>query len=208
MSMNVISSVGRAWYQAARQANFLFPTFSPPNCESFGQSLVVTWFVSVVGYAIVRLLLQGLSIPHYFVFSSVATIRFISVVRLTVSPRLHGSKISPSPCSISFPPPHKLKPTDAIMKQPILLATLACLILIVAYRARGFSSGAPEESCDSLTVKHTHVGSPAPGAVCDATCRQARQLRWIGNTSADSFIYNCNETYQCEFYISATEVTK
>ena len=84
------------------------------------------------------------------------------------------------------------------MKPFTLLPTLACLILIVAHRARGFSSGAPEESCDSLTVMHTHVGSPVPGAVCDATCRQARQLRRIGNSSADSFIYNCNETYQCE----------
>ena len=79
-----------------------------------------------------------------------------------------------------------------------LLPTLACLILIVVHRARGFTSGAPEESCDSLTVNHTHVGSPVPGAECDATCRQARQLRWIGNSSADSFTYNCNETYQCE----------
>ena len=84
------------------------------------------------------------------------------------------------------------------MKPFTLLPTLACLILIVAHRARGFSSGAPEESCDSLLVNHTHVGKPSPGAECDATCRQARQLRWIGNSSADSFTYNCNETYQCE----------
>ena len=111
-------------------------------------------------------------------------------------------------CSISFPPPHRLKAIDASMRQSILLLTLACLILIVAHRVRGFSSGAPEESCDSLIVNHTHVGKPAPGAECDETCRQARQLRWIGNPSADSFIYNCNETYQREFYIPATEVTK
>ena len=92
-----------------------------------------------------------------------------------------------------------------------LLYTLACLILIVAHRARGFSSGAPEESCDSLTVNHIHVGSPAPGAECGPpclttapcveTCRQFRQLRWIGNSSADTFIYNCNETYQCELTV-------
>ena len=135
-----------------------------------------------------------------------------------MSPRLHGSKSVHHRCSVSFPPPHRLKAVDTIMRQSILLPTLACLILIVAYRVRGFSSGAPEESCDSLTVNHTHVGRPAPGAecgppcltpaLCEATCHQARQLRWIGNSSANSFIYNCNETYQCEFYISATEVTK
>ena len=83
------------------------------------------------------------------------------------------------------------------MRPFILLPTLACLILIVAHRARGFSSGAPEESCDSLTVMHMHVGRPAPGAVCDATCSQTRQLRLIGS-SANSFTYNCNETYQRE----------
>ena len=93
------------------------------------------------------------------------------------------------------------------MRPFIQLPILACLILIVAHRARGFSSGAPEESCDSLTVNHVHVGSPAPGAVCGPpcpntglcveTCRQFRQLRLIGS-SADSFIYNCNETYHCE----------
>ena len=94
------------------------------------------------------------------------------------------------------------------MRQFILLPTLACLILIAGRRVCGFSSGAPEESCDSLTVSHVHVGSPAPGAECDATCRQARQLRWIGNPSVDSFIYNCNEKYQCEFDIFAAEVTK
>ena len=125
-----------------------------------------------------------------------------------MSPRLHGSKSVHHRCSVSFPPPHRLKAMDTIMRQSILLPTLACLILIVAYRVRGFSSGAPEESCDSLTVNHTHVGRPTPGAECDSTCRQARQLRWIGNSSANSFIYNCNETYQREFYISATEVTK
>ena len=83
------------------------------------------------------------------------------------------------------------------MRPFILLPTLACLILIFAHRARGFSNGAPEESCDSLTVIHTHVGSAVPGAECDATCRQFRQLRLIGS-SADRFIYNCNETYHCE----------
>ena len=83
------------------------------------------------------------------------------------------------------------------MKPFILLPTLACLILIVAHRARGFSSGAPEESCASLTVNHTHVGSPAPGVVCDATCRVARKLRLIGS-SADNFTYSCNQSYQCE----------
>ena len=128
-----------------------------------------------------------------------------------------GLKLYPHPCSISFPPPHRLKAIDAIMRQSILLPTLACLILIVTYRVHGFSSGAPEESCDSLTVNHTHVGSPSPGAecgppcltaLCVATCRQFRQLRWVGNSSANSFTYNCNETYQCEFYIFATEVTK
>ena len=119
-----------------------------------------------------------------------------------------GLKLFPHRCSMSFPPPHRLKAIDAIMRQSILLPNLACLILIAVYRVHGFSSGAPEESCDSLLVNHTHVGSPAPGAECDATCRQARQLRWIGNSSADSFIYNCNETYQCEFCIFATEVTK
>ena len=124
-----------------------------------------------------------------------------------MSPRLHGSKLVHHRCSISFPPPHRLKAIDASMRQSILL-TLAFLILIVAYRVRGFSSGAPEESCDSLAVMHMHVGRPAPGAECDKTCRQDRQLRWIANTSADSFIYNCNETYQREFNIPATEVTK
>ena len=48
----------------------------------------------------------------------------------------------------------------------ILLLSLACLILIVAHRVRGHSSGAPEESCDSLTVRHTHVGQPVPGLPC------------------------------------------
>ncbi len=93
------------------------------------------------------------------------------------------------------------------MRSFTLLLSLACLILIVVHRARGFSSGAPEESCDSLTVMHEHVGNPVDGVECDATCRQARQLRLIGS-SADSFIYNCDETYQCEFYMFATEVTK
>ena len=135
-------------------------------------------FLSLDIYEIVRLRLEGHSILHYFIFPSVAT------------------------------------QTEA-MRLSILLPTLACLILIVAYRVRGFSSGAPEESCDSLTVMHTHVGSPSPGAecgppcpttsLCVETCRQFRQLRLIGS-SADSFIYNCNETYQCEFYISAAEV--
>ena len=166
------------------------------------------WILKLDNIKDLRLLLEGHSILHYFVFPSVATIRFIGVVRLTVSPRLHGSKSVHHRCSISLPLPHRVKAIDAIMGQSILLPTLACLILVVAHRARGFSSGAPEESCDSLTVNHTHVGSPAPGAECGPPCRQARQLRWIGNTSADSFIYNCNETYQCEFYISATEVTK
>ena len=84
------------------------------------------------------------------------------------------------------------------MRSLTLLLSLVCLILIVAHRVRCFSSGAPEESCDSLTVNHTHVGLPAPGAVCDATCLSFRQLRLIGS-SADSFTYKCNETYQCEF---------
>ena len=84
------------------------------------------------------------------------------------------------------------------MRPFTLLPTIACLILIVAHRARGFSSGAPEESCESLIVNHVHVGSPAPGAECDATCREFRQLRLIGNINATSFTYNCNETYQCE----------
>ena len=82
------------------------------------------------------------------------------------------------------------------MRSLTLLLSLVCLILIVAHRARGFSSGAPEESCDSLTVNHTHVGSQSPGAECDPPCL-TRQLRLIGS-SADSFIYNCNETYQRE----------
>ena len=97
------------------------------------------------------------------------------------------------------------------MRQSTLLATLACLILIVAHRVRGFSSGAPEESCDSLTVNHTHVGRPAPGAECDSDCQLIRHLRWIGNINATSFTYNCNETYERELpYIwsIATEVTK
>ena len=114
-----------------------------------------------------------------------------------MSPRLHGPKISPPLLFHFIPPPHRLKPTDTIMRQSILLPTLACLILIVTHRIRGFSSGAPEESCDSLTVNHTHVGSPAVRLECDATCLSLRQLRLIGS-SADSFIYNCNETYQCE----------
>ena len=108
---------------------------------------------------------------------------------------------------ISLLPPHRLKAIDAIMRQSILLPTLACLIFIVVYRVHSFSSGAPEESCDSLLVNHTHVGRSVEGVECDATCRQARQLRLIGS-SADSFIYNCDETYQCEFYMFATEVTK
>ena len=94
--------------------------------------------------------------------------------------------------------PSRRRTPTVDMRPFTLLPTLACLILIVAHRARGFSSGAPEESCDSLTVIHTHVGSPAPGLECDATCRQTRQLRLIGNSSANSFTYNCNETYQCE----------
>ena len=134
---------------------------------------------------------------------SVAT--SFGVVRLTVSPRLHGSKSVHHRCSISLPPPHRLKAIDASMRQSILLPTLACLILSVAYRALGFSSGAPEESCDSFTVNHTHVGSPAARLECDATCLSFRQLRLIGS-SADSFTYNCNETYERELSI-ATEVT-
>ena len=138
---------------------------------------------------------------------SVASYRLIGVVRLTVSSRLHGSKSVHHRCSISPPPPHRLEVTDAIMRQSILLPTLACLILIVGRRVRGFSSGAPEESCDSLTVNHTHVGNPAPGAVCGPpclttvlcfeTCLTFRQLRLIGS-SADNFTYNCNETYERE----------
>ena len=82
------------------------------------------------------------------------------------------------------------------MKYIFLLLSLACLILIVAHRVRGHSSGAPEESCDSLTVRHTHVGNPVPGLSCGPPCL-TRQLRLIGS-SADSFTYNCSETYQCE----------
>ena len=79
----------------------------------------------------------------------------------------------------------------------ILLLPYACLILFVADCVRGFSSGAPEESCASLTVNHTHVGQPAPGAVCDVTCLAFRKLRLIGS-SADNFTYSCNQSYQCE----------
>ena len=98
------------------------------------------------------------------------------------------------------------------MRQSILLPTLAYLILMVAYRVRGFLSGAPEESCESLTVNHTHVGRPSHGGECGPPCL-THQLRWIGNPSADSFIYNCNEKYQREFYIIISyiytaEVTK
>ena len=176
-------------------ANFPFPTFSPPNCESFNPSLAVTYFVSVVEYYNLK----------DFYLSPMCSYRFIGVVRLTVSPRLHGSKSVHHRCSISLPPPHRLKAIDASMRQSILLPTLACLILSVAYRALGFSSGAPEESCDSFTVNHTHVGSPAARLECDATCLSFRQLRLIGS-SADSFTYNCNETYERELSI-ATEVT-
>ena len=101
---------------------------------------------------------------------------------------------------ISLLPPHRLKAIDAIMRQSILLPTLACLIFIVVYRVHSFSSGAPEESCDSLLVNHTHVGSQSPGAECDPPCL-TRQLRLI-RSSADSFIYNCNETYQRELYVA------
>ena len=93
--------------------------------------------------------------------------------------------------------PSRRRTPTVDMRPFILLPTLACLILIVAHRARGFSSGAPEDSRDSLTVNHTHVGNPAPGVGCDATCRQTRQLRLIGS-SADNFTYNCSETYRCE----------
>ena len=79
----------------------------------------------------------------------------------------------------------------------ILLLPYACLILFVADRVRGFSSGAPEESCANLTVNHLHVGRPAPGIECDATCLMFRKLRLIGS-SADSFTYSCNQSYQCE----------
>ena len=104
--------------------------------------------------------------------------------------------------------PSRRRTPTVDMRPFILLPILACLILIFAHRARGFSSGAPEESCNSLTVIHTHVGSPAPGiecgppcpttSPCSETCRQFRRLRLIGNSSADSFTYNCNETYHCE----------
>ena len=82
------------------------------------------------------------------------------------------------------------------MRHSILCLSYACLILFVAHRARGHSSGAPEESCDSLTVRHTHVGQPVPGLLCGPPCL-TRQLRLIGS-SADSFTYSCNQTYQCE----------
>ena len=79
----------------------------------------------------------------------------------------------------------------------ILLLPYACLILFVADRVRGFSSGAPEESCANLTVNHSHVGRPAPGIECDATCLMFRKLRLI-LSSADNFTYSCNQSYQCE----------
>ena len=69
----------------------------------------------------------------------------------------------------------------------ILLLPYTCLILFVADRVRGFSSGAPEESCANLTVNHTLVGMPALEI----------QLRLIGS-SADNFTYSCNQSYQCE----------
>ena len=78
----------------------------------------------------------------------------------------------------------------------ILLLLYACLTLFVADRVRGFSSGAPEESCASLTVNHTHVGQQAPGAMCGPPCL-INQLRLIGS-SADNFTYSCNQSYQCE----------
>ena len=96
---------------------------------------------------------------------------------------------------VPFPPSHS-EAHSRTMRHCILLPSLAWLILIVAHRVLGHSSGAPEESCDSLTVRHTHVGQPVPGLSCGPPCL-TRQLRLI-DSSADSFTYNCNETYQCE----------
>ena len=80
----------------------------------------------------------------------------------------------------------------------ILLLPYACLILFVVDRVRGFSSGAPEESCANLTVNHNHLGMPAPRLECDATCLMFRKLKPLIGSSADNFTYSCNQSYQCE----------
>ena len=100
---------------------------------------------------------------------------------------------------------HRLKSTDDIM-QFILPQSVACLILILASPVCGHTSGALNESCDSLTVTHTHLGAPVMGTPCGQDPCRSHQLRLIGS-DADTFVYDCNQTYQCELKIKCILVS-
>ena len=83
------------------------------------------------------------------------------------------------------------------MRSSTLPLSVAFLILSVAHLVHSHSSGAQNESCDSLTVTHTHLGAPVTGSPCDQDPCESHKLRVIGS-DADTFIYNCSERYQCE----------
>ena len=83
------------------------------------------------------------------------------------------------------------------MRSFTLLLPVAFLILSVAHLVHGHSSGAQNESCDSLTVTHDHLGGPVTGSPCGQDPCESHKLRVIGS-DADTFIYNCSERYQCE----------
>lgn len=111
---------------------------------------------------------------------------------------LYTSEFSLSPrIPVLFPLlQHRLKSTSDIMSF-VLSLSVACLILFAAHPIRGYSNGAQDDSCDSLTVLHTHLGTNVTGTPCGQHPCRSHQLRLIGS-SVDTFVYNCGQTYQCE----------
>ena len=89
-------------------------------------------------------------------------------------------------------------PAEVHIMPFIQLLSVACLILFMANPIYSHSSGARNESCDSLTVIHTHLGAPVLGTPCRQDPCRSHQLRLIDSSDADTFVYDCGQTYQCE----------
>ena len=89
-------------------------------------------------------------------------------------------------------------PAEVHIMSFIQLLSVVCLILFVANPSCSHSSGARDESCDSLTVIHTHLGETEPGTPCGQDPCRSHQLRLIDSSDADTFVYDCGQTYQCE----------
>ena len=82
----------------------------------------------------------------------------------------------------------------------MLLLSLGCLIVFLVHPTHGHSSGARTESCDFLTVTHTHLGSTVQGTPCGQDPCRSHQLLLIGNP-VQVFTYDCGQTYQCELQV-------